>query len=128
MKRFLLLISAMLVMSGIIAQDIYTSGYYTNDNVIKAAAVYKNGQRLYMVGGSSSTTQFESKAVVVNGTDIYWSVNRINSDNSLGYADVYKNSSMYLNSQTQGRRINDMFYYWDNLYSFGLQTFDGVQK
>ena len=128
MKRFLLLISAMLVMSGIIAQDIYTSGYYTNDNGIKAAAVYKNGQRLYMLGGSSTSTNYESRAVVVDGTDIYWSVNYINSDNSLGYADVFKNSSTYLNSQTVGRRINDMFYYWGNLYSFGLQTFDGVQK
>lgn len=132
MKRFLLLISAMLVMSSMMAQndpDIYTAGYYQNSNSKNVAGVYKNGELQYSWGGNTTSTQYEAKALLVNGSDVYWAVNRTNSDGSMGYADIYKNNGeYYLNSSTQGRRINDMFRNWNSIYAFGLQTIDGVEK
>ena len=128
MKKFLLLISAMLVMTGIInAQDVYSAGYYRNSSNKKVAAVYKNNQNLYEK--TSGTYQFESTSVVCKGSDVYWSVNWFSEDgNTHTFADIYKNGSVYLNSSTSGRSINDMFTFVNNIYAVGYQKDGSINK
>ena len=46
-KRLLLLLSALVFAGMTVAQDIYSSGYYTNSSNLGTAAVYKNGTKLY---------------------------------------------------------------------------------
>ena len=85
MKRFLLLISAMLVMGSMIAQDVYSSGYYTDTDGQTKATVYKNGERINTQAIGSGTNTSES--VVVDSQDnVYW------VRNSENYGDVFKNS------------------------------------
>ena len=129
MKNFLLLISALLVTTGMIAQDVYSSGYFTQDG-LKKAAVYKNNELLY----SSSLGSYDnnSTSVVVShvNDDVYWV--RTNEQ----YGDVMKNNDVFLN-QNAGTYINGL--YWEPgmslsngnpdycLWSAGYQIVDGVK-
>lgn len=74
-------------MTGMMAQDVYSSGYYTQDGV-KKAAVYKNNTMLY----SSTVSELNSIAtsVVVShvNDDVYW----VRSNES--YGDVMKNECL----------------------------------
>ena len=121
MKRFLLLISAMLVMGSMIAQDVYSSGYYTDSDGQVKAAVYKNGVKLY--DSSYGTADNSSEGVVVDAqNDVYW------VRNSENYGDVFKNSSYYLNNYS-GTHINDLFISGaGTVYSAGYKIIDGVKN
>ena len=120
MKRFLLLISAMLVMGSMIAQDVYSSGYYTDTDGQTKATVYKNGERINTQAIGSGTNTSES--VVVDSQDnVYW------VRNSENYGDVFKNSDYYLNNNT-GTHVNDLFIGEDGtVYSAGYKTVSGVR-
>ncbi|MBO4567439.1 MAG: choice-of-anchor J domain-containing protein [Bacteroidales bacterium] len=123
MKRFLLLISAMLVMSGMMAQDVYYSGYYTNGGQ-KYATVYKNNTKLHQMALGTSDCESTSVAIDPATNDVYW------VRNSASYGDVFKNGNIYLNNAT-GTHINNIF--WSNYtnykyaYAAGYKTTDGVK-
>lgn len=124
MKRFLLLISLMLVMTGMIAQDVYTVGQYTPSGQSQThAAVYKNGTLLHnsaYVGTSDNT----STAVIVSPSsmsDVFWT-----HCTEHPYGDVYKNSSLFLNNANG--YIHDMYwggYSQENICSAGYRMSDG---
>lgn len=122
MKKLLLLFSVMLVMTGMIAQDVYTAGHYTPSGSSRTfAAVYKNGQMLYnaAVGNNDNT----STAVLVNSStnDVYWT--RCNSS----YGDVMKNDNVFLN-QNSGTYVHDMCWAGSSdadLRSAGYRTSNG---
>lgn len=101
MKRFLLLISAMLVMSSMTAQDVYSSGYYTNSDGQVVAAVYKNGTLLHE-SAFGEGENVSTGVVVDSDNDVYW------VRNSENYGDVFKNGSYYLNNSS-GTHINSLF-------------------
>jgi len=129
MRRLLLLVSAMLVMTGMMAQDVYSSGYYTQDGV-KKAAVYKNNTMLY----SSTVSELNSIAtsVVVShvNDDVYW----VRSNES--YGDVMKNGELFLN-QNSGTYIHSLAWIPGmspvngnpeySLRAAGYQKIDGVK-
>ena len=110
MKKLLLLISVMLVMTGMMAQDVYSAGYYTTSGGTDCSAVYKNGERLYYSSGNIST------AVVVDPStnDVYWVDNK--TDNGVyNYGDIFKNGTRLLSNPVgSGTYINDLFWYANN--------------
>ena len=84
MKRFLLLISAMLVMSGMMAQDVYSAGYRTNTSGNHEAVFCQNGS--YISGFSSETYNYEGKDILFacNGK-LLEAFNRTDNNDNRGY-------------------------------------------
>lgn len=120
MRKFLLLISAMLVTTCIFAQDVYSSGYYTNSDGQKIAAVYKNGDLLYESSlGSEDNT---SDAIIVDPYihNVFWVRN---SDN---YGDVFQNGDYLLNNDS-GTHVNDLFGSTGLMFATGYKYYDGVK-
>ena len=104
MKRLLLLISVMLVMTSMVAQDIYTVGHYTPDGGSRTfAAVWKNGESSPLYNSAAGSGDNTSTAVTINPAtgDVFWS--RCNES----YGDVMKNNSTFLN-QGSGTYIHDI--------------------
>ena len=130
MRRFLLLISAMLVMSGIIAQDIYTSGYYFVDGH-RNSAVYKNGTYLYGASGSSSYWHYSSAVVVSSTNDVYWADNCADATalTNYNYGDVFKNGNRWLSNPTgSGSQIFALWRSSNNyIFSAGCKDVNGVR-
>ena len=130
MKRFLLLISAMLVMSSIIAQDVYTAGWYYGSSDNQIAAVYKNGAKIYEFANSSY--HYQATDVVRFNGNTYWSFNCSNpSTGNDIWAAVYKNGERYLELPIVydgGLKINDMCMTSNLIFSAGSTNVSGVQR
>ncbi len=75
-----------------VAQDIYSSGYFTNSNSRQAAAVYKNATRLYY-SNPGEGYYHNSPDVDYNNGDVYWLLNSLNSDGSINVGHIAKNSN-----------------------------------
>ncbi len=125
MKRLLLFVMAVMAFAGMtVAQDIYTSGYYTGSNGKKIAAVYKNGSKLHERSGSHD---WSSTAVTVNAStgDVYWVANCMDGSTPM-YGDVYKNNDVFLNTySSDGMHINDIKMGKVYLFSTGYKTISG---
>lgn len=116
MKRFLLLISVMLVTASFIkAQDVYYSGFYTK-NSQKWATVYKNNTKLYEKAIGDYDNISTSVAVNPSNNDVYWT--RCNEN----YGDVIKNDEVFLNN-TQNTYIYNLYWstYRNKLYAAGYK-------
>ncbi|MBR0176244.1 MAG: choice-of-anchor J domain-containing protein [Bacteroidales bacterium] len=129
-KRLLLLLSALVFAGMTVAQDIYSSGYYTNSSNLGTAAVYKNGTKLYESAAISTDYPRSSSDVDFYNGDVYWVVNCKEGD-AYRWADIYKNNSVYLSSPTgHGRHINALVRFHDgdrSLWSVGAATVNGVK-
>lgn len=130
MKRILLTILAVMAFTGLsVAQNIYTSGYYT-DNSGQTAVVYKNGSQ-YGVCYSGPSLPMSSSDVVVHNGDVYWTVNECDSDGTYRRAKIFKNvNSTYMAMDNNlGRHFNSLCSY-DNmwLYAGGCQTVSGAKR
>ena len=133
MKKLVLFVLAVMAFTGMsVAQNVWSSGYYSN-NGIHQPAVYKNGSKLYEDTGFSSK-HGESSDVVVKDGYVYWVKNCIETNGSYFYGDIMKNSGVYLNSPTgQGYHINDLFledpFYigGDDVYAVGCMNISGVK-
>ena len=93
MKKILLILAMMLATVGMmVAQDVYSAGYYTSIDGQVKAAVYKNDIKLYESAYGASNDNYSTSVVVshVNG-DVYWT--RCNDY----YGDVFKNQNIFLN-------------------------------
>lgn len=115
MKKALLFLLCMLATVGMtMAQDVYSSGYYTTTGGVRNAAVYKNSEKLYEVTGVA-THSHESRAVVIDPAtnDVYWVDNcTLTSYNSFYFGKVYKNGEPYLdNPEGNGSHLYSL--YWD---------------
>ena len=128
MKKILLLFLSVMAFAGMsVAQDIWSSGYYTS-NSVPQAAVYKNGTIMYNTSLGSSYAG-ESTGVDVYGSDVYW-VKNVYYNSLPYYADVMKNGSTYLDSPTgEGRRIYDLYRmsYNNSLYAVGCKSINNVR-
>ena len=112
-----------------VAQDIYSSGYYTVDGK-QAIAVYKNGEKLYENVPSGTGYTFDNPDLDYYEGDVYWVRNRVNGDGTFNYADILKNDGQYyLNSPTDGgRHIYDL-YRWPEtgLFAVGCMNVNAVR-
>lgn len=95
MKNLLFLISFLFACNSLHAQDIYTSGYYTNHDGSKTAAVLKNDVVIYSSIQDGKDMFSSAIAIDTANNDIYWSLNS-NPTNSLsdGYGCVMKNGEI----------------------------------
>ena len=130
MKRFLLTLLAVLAFTGLsVAQDVYYSGYYTNSSGRKVAAVYKNNTKLYESSGA--TFDSESTGVVFADNHVFWSQTTTNLNGYYGFADIYKDGNVWLNSPAnEYRHINDLYFggAYSNIYAAGSMVINGVQR
>ena len=124
MKRLLLFVMAVMAFAGMtVAQDIYSSGYYTSGGK-QYAAVYKNGTKLHETYFGERPCSSED-VVVFNG-DVYWVQNCMNADGTAHFGDVFKNNNRWLNNYTSdGTHINDLFAGTSFLFSAGYKTTGG---
>lgn len=92
MKRLLLTILSVMALAGMtVAQDVYSSGYYTSGGD-KYAAVYKNNTKLYEFHVSGYN--YEGTDVIRFNGDTYWSFNSTSNNNI--WAAVFKNGNRFL--------------------------------
>ena len=107
MKKSLLSLTLMLALASMaMAQDVYTSGNYTNEAGYRVAAVYKNGELLYSTS-PNATLDHESSSVLYLDGDVYWVDNCYTSDNDFNYGDVFRNGERWLSNPVGSRsRIN----------------------
>ena len=132
MKKLVLFVMAVMAFAGMsVAQDIYSSGYYfVNDQ--QAAAVYRNGEKLYESVPGGTGYGFDNPDVDYYEGDVYWVRNRVNGDGTFFYADIFKNDGLFLDSPTdQGRHIYDL-YRWPErpeigLFAVGCMDVDAVR-
>ena len=96
MKKIVLFILSVMAFAGMsVAQDVYSSGYYYNDNSEKVAAVYKNGNMLYSTGSTPSYVHESSDVLFLDG-DVYWVDNCLESNYDNYYSRVMKNDQVFL--------------------------------
>jgi len=130
MKRFLLTLLAAIAFAGLsMAQDVYYSGYYTNSSGRKVAAVYKNNTKLYESSGA--TFDSESTGVVFADNHVFWSQTTTNLNGYYGFADIYKDGNVWLNSPAnEYRHINGMCTSTSSVYIYaaGSMVTNGVQR
>lgn len=104
MKRLLLLIAIVLTSVDLtMAQDVYYSGHYYNGEGNSCAAVYKNGDMLYSIPGEG-LFQLSSSDVLVDDGDVYWVNNCSFWQAGYAYADIMKNATTYLGSNSGEER------------------------
>lgn len=124
MKKILLLVSAMLAMTSLIAQDVYVGGSNTQGRPV----VYKNGSLLYQTNQGGDDDRM---AVVVNPEtdDVYW-IKSYRPDFDWLF-DVMKNDSPYLELHElpadANAKVNDLGIGYNNrLYSAGQCYYQAV--
>ena len=118
MKRLLLTILSVLAFAGMsVAQDVYSSGYYTSGGE-KYAAVYKNDTKLheFHVSGYS----YEGTDVIRFNGDTYWSFNTPSNNNN--WAAVFKNGTRFLDvdiSSTGNLKMNALCHGTNYVFTAG---------
>ena len=86
-----------------VAQDIYSTGYYTTGGT-QVAALYKNGTKLY--NSSTSSDYFhDSPDVIFFDGYAYWIVNSMNSDGSFNVANIAKGNNVTQYQYTNGAHL-----------------------
>lgn len=122
MKKLILLTIAVIIAVTLYSQDIYTSGYFTNDSGPKIAAVFKNGE-VILSREEPGRDLFSSAMVIdtLNG-DIYWSANAFPLNSiSDSYGNVMKNDEILLDNVI-GTCINDISFDGGDIYSAGYMN------
>ena len=113
MKKLVLFVMAVMAFAGMsVAQDVWTSGYYTDASTGRQqAAVYKNATKqynsAYAAGWYGDCTDLDR----YNG-DTYWVSNSYTSDGNFNRAKIQKNSSTYSDwygSQGSGSHVYDLY-------------------
>ena len=103
MKRILLLVTAMLAMANMIAQDVYVS--IEKSNVL---GIVKNGTTVYQVPKIGDFNKALSVIVDPNTQDAYWIHNLSDHDNGI-FSKVIKNNTEYFQPEYSGD-ISDLVY------------------
>ncbi len=122
MKNLLFTILAVLACIAVKSQDIYTSGYFTNDSGPKIAAVFKNGE--VILSREEPGRDLFSSAIAIDtlSGDVYWSANAFPQNCiSEGYGYVMKNNEILLDNVI-GTCINDISFDGDDIYSAGYMN------
>lgn len=129
MKTKLYLIALMLAYAGAtMAQDVYTSGNYTNEAGYKVAAVYMNGELLYSTSPNATLDHVSSSVLYLDG-DVYWVDNCYTSDNDFNYGDVFRNGERWLSNPVGSRScINVLFTDGQDVYAAGCMDVNGTNS
>lgn len=87
MKHLTLLIAALFISVGAMAQAVYSSGCFTNSDGLQQAALYLNGERLHESAHNNSS----SDALVCNPHtgDVYW-VENVDNPEGIKFGNVLK--------------------------------------
>ena len=131
MKKLLLFVMAVIGFAGMsVAQDVWTSGYYTDASTSRIqGAIYKNGTKQYY------TTYIEgyygkcSDLDVYNG-DVYWVSNCMLSDGTFDDAKIMKNSSNYTSWYGDNAHVYDLYRFPNGgrtLIATGSKKINGVR-
>ena len=129
MKRTLLLILSVMAFAGMsVAQDVYTSGYYYNDDYKKVATVYRNNEMLFSTGDTPSFEHESSDVLLLDG-DIYWVDNCTDANHDSYYSRVMKNNDVFLEIPIGTKsHISCLFTDGGDVYAAGNMLFSGNQK
>ena len=122
MKKLFTILAIMTLTLNATAQDIYSVGYYLENNK-KIAALYQNSQILFTV---QKTDLNAIPKTIANDSNrnLYWMVNIFNG-NSFRYTEVWKNNELYVTTEgLTGIRIIDIYCSGDTLYYAGHYTND----
>ncbi|MBO4738811.1 MAG: hypothetical protein J5606_04535, partial [Bacteroidales bacterium] len=127
MKKLFIFIISMLVVTDMMAQDIYTAGYYTNSYGTHSAVVYKNNSRIHSIAAATNS-HTECKGVMVFNDTVYWSVNAMDTttNKTYRYGDIFKGSTRWL-SQSGGSHINALFHGKTSVFAVGCKNINGVK-
>ena len=129
MKKIVLFILSVMAFAGMsVAQDVYTSGYYYNqEDDQEVSAVFKNGELLYYNHNASSGYKYASHAVLYLDGDVYWADNCGEENGGYVYGDVFKNDERWLsNAVTSHSVVSTLFAdYEDNVYAAGTCDVNG---
>lgn len=106
MKKLLLIISALLVVFSVNAQDVYLSGTAVDDDGHLIAVVYRNGSLLYQ--GSATDERFGYDVVVnpYDHNDVYWLELYYGSETRV--SDIHRNNAVY--SSLPGTAVGKLFW------------------
>ena len=129
MKKLFIFIFSMLVVTDMMAQDIYTVGYITSTTTGNhVATLYKNGSKV-KGGGDYYNRHTESDAVTFFRDTVYWVENCMDTaGNKYMYGDILRgDGTRYLsNIYDGGTHINALFHSNINLFAAGTKKIDGV--
>ncbi|MBR0540330.1 MAG: T9SS type A sorting domain-containing protein [Bacteroidales bacterium] len=127
MKKSLLSLTLMLALASMaMAQDVYTSGYCTNEAGYWVAAVYKNGELLYSTSPNATLDHDPGSVLYLDG-DVYWVDNCNTSDNDYNYGDVFRNGERWLSNPVGSQSfIRVLFTDGTDVYAGGNILIDGV--
>lgn len=104
MKRLLLTFLSVMAFAGMsVAQDIYSTGYYTTSYGFQQATVYKNGTKIY--DHSHNNFAHAGSAVVCYDGNVFWVVNVFNSHGLCTRAYVLKNNTPFLDEGADNEYI-----------------------
>ena len=130
MKKIVLFVMAVMAFTGMsVAQDVWTSGYYTDANTGRQqAAVYKNAAKQYYSTYVEGYYGESSDLDVYNG-DVYWASNAYTaSNNAFNDAKIMKNSSNYSSFYGGNAHIYDLYRFPSGvLIATGCKTIGGVE-
>ena len=121
MKKLLFSFLALISIVGMTkAQDIYSTGYYTNSDGKRVAVVYKNDQKLYEQTYMDLDAYSSSIAVDPSTNDVYYVRNT-------DYGDIFRNDDILLNNPFSDTQINDIVFDNGDLIAGGYRTVGGVK-
>lgn len=115
MRKHLLLLVCLLAIAGVsLAQDVYSAGYYTNQNGKNEAVLFKNQERIHVWGEGTDNYDYNSTSVLVDPYtgDVYCTKNVKNSNGEPMYGDIMKGSDYFMNTPSSSRNyINQLYWH-----------------
>ena len=121
MKRLIIVLAFVAITLNANAQDVYSVGYY-NINGGSVAALYKNGNKLY-IAHHGGTTSKATRVTCNSQGDVYWLVNFYDyPDGTYNHTEIRVNNQVYASNENHREvHIADMYCLNDTLYYAGYQ-------
>ena len=112
-----------------VAQDVWSSGFFTASSGIQSPAVYKNSTLMYSVTNYVSSYYGECSDLDVYNGNVYWAENTYSaSDNSFNRFKINKNSSvLFTGEMNDGSHIYDLQRSHSVLIAAGCKNKSGVK-
>ena len=130
MKKLVLFIIAVTAFVGVsVAQEVWSSGYYTDSDGKQQGAVYKNNDKVFDVPYVDDNYGSCPALDVFQG-DVYWAKNCYNSDGTFNNTKIMKNADNYsVGYLGAGAHIYDMSREGPNnvLFAVGCKNVAGVK-
>ena len=114
MKKYLLIVLCLLATAGVsFAQDVYSAGYYINENGKNEAVLFKNDERIQVWGDGTNDYDYNSTSVLVDpySGDVYWTKNVKNSSGVPTYGDIMKGGVYFMNTPSGSKNYLNQLYW-----------------